>query len=116
MPFLFITNYLAETLTNDVPSLATFRYLSLFYYFDSSAEVFTKGVKAGDVLILLGLAAFFFILAVLGFQRRNVTMEAWPRQRAKMSNTRYRSYGKNPIRNLTNSPFTGRIRHWFGIT
>jgi ABC-2 type transport system permease protein len=85
MTFFFITSYLAETLTNYVPSLGALRYLSLFYYFDSSAKVFTEGVKAGDVLTLLGLAAFFFVLAVLSFQRRNVTVEAWPWQRAKIS-------------------------------
>jgi len=85
LTFLFITSYLAETLTNYVPSLEALKYLSLFYYFDSSARIFTEGVKFGDALILLGLAAFFFVLAVLSFQRRNVTVGAWPWQRAKLS-------------------------------
>lgn len=85
LTFFFITSYLAENLTNYVPSLGVFRYLSLFYYFDSSAKVFTEGVNTGDVLILLGLTAFFFGLAVLSFQRRNVTVGAWPWQRAKIS-------------------------------
>jgi ABC-type transporter Mla maintaining outer membrane lipid asymmetry ATPase subunit MlaF len=33
-----------------------------------------------DVLILLGMAAAFFALALFGFQRRNVTVGAWPWQ------------------------------------
>lgn len=78
LTFFFITSYLAENLTNYVPSLGSFKYLSLFYYFDSSAKVFTEGVNVGDVLLLFGLTAIFFGLAVLSFQRRNVTVEAWP--------------------------------------
>lgn len=85
MTFFFIASYLAETVTNYVPSLWSFRYLSLFYYFDSSAKVFTEGVKAGDVLILLGLSASLFILAVLSFQHRNVTVQAWHWHWAKIS-------------------------------
>jgi ABC-2 type transport system permease protein len=83
LTFYFIASYLAETLSSYVPSLGGFKFLSLFSYFDSSAKVFTEGVKAGDVLTLLGTAACFFLLAVVSFQRRDVTVQAWPWQRAK---------------------------------
>ena len=83
MTIIFIANYFGESLTGLVASLDAIKPLSLFYYFDASATVFTKGVQAGDVWLLLGVAALFFGLAVLSFQRRNVTVGAWPWQRAE---------------------------------
>jgi ABC-2 type transport system permease protein len=68
-----------------VESLDPIKPLSLFTYFDSSETVFSEGVQASDVLILLGVAAVFFALALLSFQRRNVTVGAWPWQRARIS-------------------------------
>ena len=81
---IFLASYFGETLAGFVESLDAIKPLSLFYYFDSSVTLFTKGVKAGDVWLLLGLAALFFILALLSFQRRNVMVGAWPWQRAKI--------------------------------
>lgn len=75
---IFIASYLGENLAKDVASLAFIKPYSLFTYFDSSSTVFTEGVKAIDVMILLGAAALFFGLAVLSFQRRNVTVGTWP--------------------------------------
>ena len=46
--------------------------------------MFTEGVKASDVMVLLGAAAIFYVLALLSFQRRNVTVGAWPWQRARV--------------------------------
>jgi len=85
MTLFFIASYLAENLTNFVPSLGKFRCLTLFTYFDSSADVFTKGVQTGDILTLFALAAIFFVLAVLSFERRDVTVGASPLQRKKMN-------------------------------
>ena len=82
---IFIANYFGENLAGFVESLDALKPLSLFSYFDSSATVFTEGVKAGDVGVLLGVAALFFGLALLGFQRRNVTVGAWPWQRSTIS-------------------------------
>lgn len=42
-------------------------------------------LAASDVLILVGAAVVFFILALVSFQRRNVTVGAWPWQRAGRS-------------------------------
>ena len=80
---LFIASYLGETLTGLVQSLEVFRPLSLFYYFDSSTELFTNGVQARDLAVLFGLAALFFVLALLSFQRRDITVGAWPWQSAR---------------------------------
>jgi hypothetical protein len=46
--------------------------------------VFIDGAQAGDILLLLGVTVVFFALALVGFQRRNVTVGAWPWQRARI--------------------------------
>jgi len=85
MTVIFVSSYFGGILAGFVESLDAIRPLSLFYYFDTSASVFKDGVQAGDVLFLLGVAALFFGLAVLSFQRRDVTVGAWPWQRARIS-------------------------------
>lgn len=82
---LFITSYFAEGLLGMISSLEKFQPLSLFYYFDSSPTIFTEGPAMGDVGLLLGVALLFFVLALLSFQRRNITVGAWPWQRARVT-------------------------------
>jgi ABC-2 type transport system permease protein len=81
---IFIASYFGENLAGYVESLDFIKPYSLFTYFDSSTGVFKDGVQAGDVGLLIGVAALFFVLALLSFQRRNVTVGAWPWQRARM--------------------------------
>ncbi len=84
---VFLVSYFGEILAGFVESLDAIKPFSLFYYFDSSAELFSKGVQIRDVSILLGVAAFFFVLALLSFQRRDITVGQWPWQRAKARHT-----------------------------
>jgi ABC-2 type transport system permease protein len=77
----FLASYFTENFASHLESLSALRPYSIFSYFDTSAQVFREGVQAKDVLILLGLAATFFGLALFSFQRRSVTVEAWPWQR-----------------------------------
>jgi len=76
----FIGSYFAENLASHIESLSSLQSFSIFTYFDTSANVFRQGVQAKDVLILLGIDAVFLGLALLSFQRRNVTVGAWPWQ------------------------------------
>lgn len=85
---IFIASYFIEPLAIHVESLAPIRPYSLFTYLDSSSNVFRVGVHAKDVLTLLGVAAVFFVLALLSFQRRNVTVGGWPWQRATKRDTK----------------------------
>lgn len=80
---VFLVSYFGAILTGYVESLNVVRPFLLFAYFDSSAELFSKGVQASDVSVLLGVAAFFFVLALLSFQRRDITVGQWPWRRAK---------------------------------
>ncbi len=84
MTVLFVANYIGNSLVGLVDTLDAIKPYSLFSYLDTSTAVFTEGVQPGDVWLLLGVAAFFFVLALVSFQRRNVTVGAWPWQRARM--------------------------------
>jgi ABC-2 type transport system permease protein len=84
MTVIFVSSYFGRLVFGMVESLEPFQRLSLFHYFDTSASVFTEGVEAGDVLLLLAVALIFFVLALLSFQRRDVTVGLWPWQRARM--------------------------------
>lgn len=84
MTVFFIVSYFGKSLTGLLAALETIQHLSLFYYFDASATVFATGVRAGDVVVLLVVATVFLVLALLSFQRRNVTVGEWPWQRARM--------------------------------
>ena len=83
---VLIGSYFGENITGMVGSLEFVKPFSLFTYFDSSATVFAESAKASDVAILIGVAAAFLALAVISFQRRNVTVGAWPWQRAQLPN------------------------------
>lgn len=78
---VFVASYFGENLTGMVDSLEAIKPFSLFTYFDTSVTVFQEGVQLSDVAVLLGTAIVFFGLAVLAFERRNVTVAAWPWQR-----------------------------------
>ncbi len=77
--------YFGENLGGMVESMEVVKPLSLFTYFDSSSAVFADGVAFSDVAVLLIIAAVGFGLAVLSFQRRDVTVGNWPWQRVRLN-------------------------------
>ena len=79
---VLLVSYLGEMVAMNVDSLNGIRPFLLFHYFDASAAVFLEGVQASDVGILLGVAFVFYILALVSFQRRDITVGQWPWQRA----------------------------------
>ena len=81
---IFIASYFGLILVGFAESLEPLKPMFLFNYLNSTASVFIEGQKPEDVAILLGLAMLFFGLALLSFQRRNVTVRAWPWQRARV--------------------------------
>jgi len=80
---IFLASYFGEMVTGFVQSLEAIRPLPLFYYFDSSAELFTQGVRTRDLVVLFSLAALFYALALWSFERRDITVGAWPWRRAR---------------------------------
>jgi hypothetical protein len=76
---VLIASYFGETLAGMVPSLERMKLVSLFTWFDSTAAVFTDGVQAKDLVVLLAVTLAFYGLAVASFAARDVTVGAWPR-------------------------------------
>ncbi len=87
MGFLVLLgSYFGENIGGMVDSLEGVKPFSLFSYFDSSSAVFVDGVAAGDVAVLLVISVIAFALALVSFQRRDVTVGLWPWQWARKAN------------------------------
>jgi len=80
----FILSYFMDNFASHIEPLSPLAPFSIFTYFDTSAHIFSEGAQTSNVLVLFGLAALFFALTLLSFRRRNVTVGAWPWQRAKI--------------------------------
>ncbi|MFW6184054.1 MAG: ABC transporter permease subunit, partial [Chloroflexota bacterium] len=78
---ILIAGYFGDNLANSTTALEPFEPLFLFTYLDSSGEAVAQGQALGDVLVLLGIGLVSFLLALFFFQRRNLTVGAWPWQR-----------------------------------
>lgn len=85
MTIFFIASFFVENIAGMVKSLEPIRYFSLFNYYNTTETIFTEGPQLSDIVILLGIAAVFFILALISFKRRNITVGAWPWQRGKIT-------------------------------
>ena len=85
MTIYLITSFFGENIAGMVRSLEPIKYFSLFYYYNTTATIFKHGPQLSDILILLGIAAVFYVLALIFFNRRNITVGAWPWQRGKIT-------------------------------
>jgi ABC-2 type transport system permease protein len=79
-----VGSYLGSNLTGMISSLETIENLFLFHFYEATAEALEKGQQAGNLLVLLAVALVAFGLAVLFFQRRDITVGAWPWQRGRI--------------------------------
>jgi len=80
---ILIASYLGNNLTEMVEFLKDIKWIFPFNYF-TGQQVLENGVDTSDLLVLLGMTLVFFVLALVSFQRRDVTVGAWPWQRAKI--------------------------------
>jgi ABC-2 type transport system permease protein len=85
MTVYFVLGYFGENLAGMVKSLEPIRYFSLFNYYDTTATTFSDGPQLSDILILSGIAAVFYVLALICFRRRNITVGAWLWLRGKIT-------------------------------
>ncbi len=86
MAVYLTASYFGENIAVIAKSLKSIKYFSLFNYYNTTATIFSDGPKLSDILILLGIAAVFYVLALIFFNRRNITVGAWPWQRGKIAN------------------------------
>ena len=80
---LVIISYFGSNLSNMVSSLEPLQPLFLHTYLDSTGSSLTEGQQTSDMFVLLGVGLVALALALLFFQRRDITVGAWPWQRAK---------------------------------
>ena len=85
MTVYFVLSYFGENFAGMVKSLEPIRYFSLFNYYDTTATIFSVGPRLSDILILLGIAAAFYVSALICFSRRNITVGTWPWQKGKIT-------------------------------
>lgn len=79
-----VVSFLGNNLTGMITSLERIKGLFLFNYFEASAEALINGQQPANLLALLLVALAAFALAVLFFQRRDITVGAWPWQRGRV--------------------------------
>ncbi|MFN2223703.1 MAG: ABC transporter permease subunit [Candidatus Promineifilaceae bacterium] len=82
---LLVTSYFGSNLSGMVSSLEPLKPLFLHTYLDATGRSVTQGQQLGDVFVLLIVGLVAFTLALVFFQRRDVTVGAWPWQRGKMA-------------------------------
>lgn len=81
MVVIYLASYLLRSISGMVNSLEGLKNLSLFNYVDSTSAVFTDGIHASNVAVLLGIGLVFFLLTLWAFQGRNITVGQWPWRR-----------------------------------
>lgn len=79
-----VVSYLGSNLSGMITSLENMRVFFLFHYYKATAEALEAGQSTGDMLVLL-MIALASLTGVTFFQRRNITVGAWPWQRAVIS-------------------------------
>lgn len=81
---LVVASYLGNNLAGMISSLERIQGLFLFNYFEASAEALLNGQRPANLLALLLVSLAALGLAIFFFQRRDITVGAWPWQRGKM--------------------------------
>ena len=79
-----IASYLGSNLTGMITSLQSIEKLFLFHFYEATAGALENGQQLSNVLVLLGVALAAFGIAVFFFQKRNLTVGAWPWQRGRI--------------------------------
>jgi ABC-2 type transport system permease protein len=82
-----VFSYFGNNLAGMVGWLERIQPLFPFYYLDS-ANLMREGPDLENTLILLAAGAVSLLLALIFFQRRNITVGAWPWQRAQLPDAR----------------------------
>jgi len=70
-------SYFGNNLLPMAEGTETITRLLPFHYYERSPDVFTDGIQAGDVLVLLAIAGIFLLLAIGSFSQRNITTGIW---------------------------------------
>ncbi|MCK5793445.1 MAG: ABC transporter permease subunit [Anaerolineales bacterium] len=81
---ILVISYFGSNLAGCTPLLEPFEPFFLNTYLDGTGKAIAEGQAAGDQLVLLGVGLVAFILALVFFQIRKLTVGAWPWQRGRV--------------------------------
>jgi ABC-2 type transport system permease protein len=79
-----VIGYFGSNLASSTEVLEPFEPFFLFTYLDASGQAVLDGQAAGDMLVLLSIGVVSFVLALIFFQRRKLTVGFWPWQGVKI--------------------------------
>ncbi|MCB8975336.1 MAG: ABC transporter permease subunit [Ardenticatenaceae bacterium] len=82
---VLVVSYFGSNLSASTDVLEPFKPFFLFTYLDASGTAVLEGQAAGDMLVLLAIGLVSFVLALVFFQHRDLTVGLWPWQRARVS-------------------------------
>ena len=80
-----IISYFGSNLASSTTALEPFEPFFLYTYLDSTGEAVMAGQQLSDMAVLLGIGLAAFGLALFFFQRRDLTVGAWPWQQTRAS-------------------------------
>jgi ABC-2 type transport system permease protein len=81
---ILVVSYFGSNLAASTKVLEPFEPIFLYTYLDGSGPALIEGQATSDILVLLGVGVVSFILSVIFFQRRKLTVGAWPWQQGKV--------------------------------
>jgi ABC-2 type transport system permease protein len=81
---ILLVGYFGSNLAASTTVLEPFEPFFLFTYLDATGPAVVDGQQTSDVLILLIVGLIAYALTIFFFQRRNLTVGAWPWQRAQL--------------------------------
>lgn len=79
---VLIVSYFGSNLAGSTAALQPFEPFFLFTYLDSTGDSVVRGQQTGDMLVLMAIGVAALALALFFFERRKLTVGAWPWQRA----------------------------------
>jgi ABC-2 type transport system permease protein len=79
-----ILSYFGSNLAASTEVLEPFEPFFLFSYLDQTGPAVISGQQPKDLWVLAGVGVVSFILALIFFQRRRLTVGMWPWQRSKI--------------------------------
>lgn len=97
---LLVVSFFANNLAGMVTELETVQPLFPFSYFGRFADALTGDVPWDDVLILMAMGAVFLALGAASFRARDLTVAAWPWQRAQPADERSRPISRYAVTGL----------------
>ncbi len=81
---ILVISYFGRNLAGSTSALEPFERFFLFTYLDATGKAVIEGQQVSHMLILLVTGLVAFALALFFFQRRKLTVGAWPWQQARL--------------------------------